>query len=262
MKNLKVSDFVKDARDLICSSIVPAAVNLIIFLIFWKKLDENELFSLAFAIITLIIAFIAFLVSNIIFSRHKRFRAYREYEGRWLQIIPESDYNVSIIELKYLRRSHQYVLTGLNFNTTNDNSISFIANKFVKRDNNDGFYYITNYTFQHKNSLGKIGFINDNIDNLTRAEGYFFDASTEQCSRKYNTIMIKCDKKFFSCIKPSYSEINFEKIPAIEIVKMSKDLINKEISVYKEQIDLSKKRIMCKRLCRGDSQQTDAAKTE
>lgn len=257
MKNLKVPDFVKDIGIIFCTSIIPAVVNFGIFKLFWNNTNGDETFELISAIITSIIAFFAVLVFYYILASNRRFRLYREYEGRWLQIIPRSDYDVSVIELKYLRQSHQYVLTGLNFNKNNGNSVSFIANKFVKRDNNDGFYYITNYTFQHKNSLGKIGFINDNIDNLTRAEGYFFDASTEQCSRKYNTIMIKCDKKFFSYIKPHFSEIDFDKLSAKTIAEISRELVNKECNIYNEQINANKERAICRENCRNKSCQNE-----
>ena len=251
MKNLKVSEKLKEISTLIFASVIPTVINFCIIKIFANAFDD-ETVNLISVIATSVITLCAILVFYHILATNKRFRLYREYEGRWIQIIPESDYNVSVLELKYLKHSHQYVLTGLNFNQNSNSSVSFIANKFVKRDNNDGFYYITNYTFQHRNSLGKIGFINDNVDNLTRAEGYFFDASTEQCSRRYNTIMIKCDKKFFSYIKPSYTEIDFEKLPAQTIAEISRKFVETECKIYMEQINERQEREKCRDDCRNN----------
>lgn len=226
MKNLKINDAGKSFISIMLSSVIPAGIGYFIF-----KLDV-EITPLFSALISAAVAIVAFVIFYGVFPLIKWFRPFRKYEGRWIQIIPNSPRPLSIVNFKYKKLEQQYELSGFNFTEDCETGVEFVAHKFVRRDHYAGFYYITNHTWEQKNGLGKIGFISNNIDGLTRAEGYFFDASNDDCSRKYDTIMIKCDKKFFRFVDPTLCDANFEKFPEKTVARMCSEFVEKEIEKY------------------------------
>lgn len=235
MKNLKMNDSQKNLISIMVSSAIPSLVGYLFFL--FKNNDPSPLSS----IISVAASLIAFFMFYYILPLFKCFRPFAKYEGIWLQIIPDSNRPLSIIHFRYKKAEQQYELIGFNFMEDCETGIEFIAHKFVRRDYYSGFYYITNHTWEQKNGLGKIGFISNNIDGLTRAEGYFFDASNDTCAKKLDTIMIKCDKKFFRFIDPSLSNVNYKQIPEKNLAKMSWDFAQKKIKKYRHMHDLNEK---------------------
>ena len=123
-------------------------------------------------------------------------------------------------------------MLGFNFAKNLDSGVEFKAFKFVERTFRDGFYFITNQTSEHKNGLGKIAFVKSNFDNLTRAIGYFFDSGSDSCSRKYDTILIKCDKHFYEHLGRQYRHINPKEITPKEIAEISQELVSQEKEKY------------------------------
>lgn len=233
LNSLKINLPISKLISLVCSSGIPAIVNLIVFKIFYNT--ENLDYILA---VTTIMSFALSIIFTIIIynllPQIKFFRAYKKYEGKWLQIIPESvEKPYSIIDFVYKKDLQKYELHGINYFEDLSDGISFDAYRFVERTFKDGFYYITNQTSEYKNGLCKIGFIQSNYDNLTRAEGYFFDSSNEGCSKKYNTIIVKCDKSFYEHLGAQYKYMNINDIPPIEIIKLSKKFADEEIQKYK-----------------------------
>lgn len=227
MRNLKTTDAGKNFTSIILSTVIPAGIGYLIF-----RFDEtiSPFFS---ALISAVVAIIAFVIFYYVLPLFNWFRPFRKYEGRWIQIIPNSPRPLSIVNFKYKKWEQEYELSGFNFTEDCETGIEFVAHKFIKRDHYAGFYYITDYTWEQKNGLGKIGFISNNIDGLTRAEGYFFDASNDSCSKKYDTIMIKCDKKFFRFVNPTLCDAEFKKFPEKTVAEMSLDFVQKEINKYK-----------------------------
>lgn len=226
MKNLKITDAEKSFISIMLSSAIPAGVGYLLFEFF------GEMPAFYSALISAFVSLIAFAIFYYVFPLIKWFRPFRKYEGRWIQIIPNSPRPLAIVNFKYKKSEKQYELSGFNFTPDCETGVEFVAHKFVRRDHYAGFYYITNHTWEQKNGLGKIGFISNNIDGLTRAEGYFFDASNDSCSQKYETIMIKCDKKFFRFVDPTLCDAKFEKFPEKTVAKMSLEFVKKEIDKY------------------------------
>lgn len=252
MKNNNSSKIIipiNDLRSSLCSTFIPALINVIaMFVIIKKNKNSDSYYSLFWPLISSIITLFAILILHNILPRNKLFRPFSKYEGRWLQIIPDFKRSISIIDFVYNKKNHQYEMKGFNFSRDNKSGLGFSAHKFIERDYHDGFYYITNHTIEQKNGLGKIGFLETNYDGLIRAEGYFFDSDGEdRCSKKYNTIMIKCDENFSNVIFSEYkNNINIEKISPSMIVEKSSDFIKKEIDSYKQQfVDQKTKKVCC-----------------
>lgn len=217
------------------SSLFPAIFEFvgILLLDLFSDVDNNPLFLALVAILSAICMMLSYLIYYKILPKFKGLRELGKYEGRWLQIIPESSERpCSIIDFTYNKASLKYEMLGFNFTKNLDSGVEFKAFKFVERTFRDGFYFITNQTNEHKNGLGKIAFVKSNFDNLTRAIGYFFDSSSDNCSRKYDTILIKCDKHFYEHLGPQYRHINADEMTPIEIAEISKELVDKEIQKY------------------------------
>ena len=218
----------------ICSSFVPAAINLLAVYIWGKCNIDDKLFTAFFAVVGVLGMIISYIFFYTVLPRIKFFRGFKEYEGRWLEIIPEfEDRPCSIIDFTFNKSSMKYEMVGFNFNRNLETGVEFKAYKFIERSFKDGFYYITNQTAENKNGLGKVSFIKSNFDTLTRADGYFFDSGFDDCSKKYDTILIKCDKEFYNSLGTQYRYMNVEKIPPIEIAQISQKLVANEIEKYK-----------------------------
>ena len=204
---LREDKFWAQAFSAFCTSIPPAVANLLLS-IFWDDISKSKVPIVVFIIVlietfSVILAYATFykLLPLIPFLR-----AFHKYEGRWLEIIPNppSGRKYSIIDFKFNYKTLKYELKGVNFHKGFKTGVDFQAYRFIERTFKNGFYYITNPTTEHKNGLGKISFVELEIDNLLRAEGYFFDSDSGRCSRKYDTWLIKFDKKFFEKIRDEY----------------------------------------------------------
>lgn len=222
----------------VISFIIPALANYVAMLL-WKKGTlpwDGIYFSAYCAIITAICAMLFVIIYYGFMPHFKWFRVFRKYEGRWLQIIPDKpEMPYAIIDFVFDHEDRKYEMYGFNFDKTLEDGTSFQAYKFVERAFNNGFYYITDRTNENKNGLGKISFIKSNYDNLTRAVGYFFDSSNELCSKKYNTIMIKCDKKFLRHIGVEYSYLKLNKIPPKEVMEKCQKFADEQIKIYRKK---------------------------
>ncbi len=244
MKSLNTRKIIIPINELIssiCSTFIPAILNVIVICLIMKENENNNsYYSFLKPVASSIITIFSIIILHNILPKIKFFRPFKKYEGRWLQIIPElTQRPISIIDFNYDSKIRNYKMKGFNFTKDFKNGVGFSAHKFIERDYHDGFYYITNHTAEHKNGLGKIGFLETNYDGLIRAEGYFFDsAGGEVCSRKYHTIMIKCDKNFLKEIYPNYENaVCIEKIPPREIAEISQVFVQKEIESYNERVN-------------------------
>lgn len=233
LKTFTVNVPLKTIITTLVNSFIPAIITFGAICVY-ERCDEKFL-----AIIACVNAFVCLLIllllSNILI-RCKAFRKYKEYEGKWIQIIPEFEERpVSIIDFIYSTKENHYILKGINFQKNSPTGVPFYADKIVDRKSGQGFYYITNYTREQKNGLGKIGFIQTNVDDFFRAEGYFIDVSDGQCTKKYDTILIKYDKNFIKKV----SKINVKKNKCIsapsdyDIYEQAEQVIEKEIQKYK-----------------------------
>lgn len=107
MKNLKINDASKNLISIMLSSVIPAGIGYFIF-----QLDE-EISPLFSAIISAVVAIIAFVIFYGVLPLFKWFRPFRKYEGRWIQIIPNSPRPLAIVNFKYKKFEQQYELRGL-----------------------------------------------------------------------------------------------------------------------------------------------------
>lgn len=249
----------------ICSTLLPAIINVVAmyFIMDLQKESIKYVLSLVSAVGTF---FLILLLHNLL-PKFRFFRPFKHYEGRWLQIIPDFKIrNLSIIDFNYDKRSNRYFLKGFNFNTElsdgeSKGGVAFTAHKFIERDYHDGFYYITNHTIEQKNGMGKIGFTEINYDGLTRAAGYFFDASGNEVEAKqYNTIMVKCDKYFAREIfgkKAWYTDIT--KMPPNALADNVREFVDAEIKAY-EQIKKNSCSVKSRcQFCNCNKQKTDVS---
>lgn len=237
---METNKFLDKIISIVSSTFIPAIIHFLATYYWYKEEKEIDVgYNIFVSKITLLSVFVT-LLSIFIFHfglpHIKFFRPYKQYEGKWLQIIPNlKGRPFSIIDFSYNKSCYKYELHGINFYEDLDGGIDFNAYKFVERSFQDGFYYITNQSTENRNALGKIGFVKSNYDNLIRAEGYFFDASNETESKKYNTILIKCDKKFFTYIEPRCKHIKIKKLSPKEIMDISKDFAKQELHKYKKR---------------------------
>lgn len=233
---LRESKLLEKIVSVICSSLVPACINIIaaVWIVRQYADEEDPIYIAVLSFIGVFSTIISYIIVYKVLPRVSILRNLSKYEGIWLQLIPDfPERPYSIITFTYNKKEYKYEFFGINFYEDLRSGINFKAHKFVERTFKDGFYYITNSTSEHKNGLGKIAFIKSNYDNFTRAEGYFFDSGSDDCSKKYHTILIKCDKKFYSSLGINHSYMKIKKIPPIEIMRKAKNFADKEIQNYR-----------------------------
>lgn len=219
---------------------------------------KDEFIGAIFAVISGLSCWLFLKCRSFFRTRFRRYRHLGKYEGRWLQIIPGFSRPYSIIDLRYNKELQKYELFGTNFYPGFQDSVHFSAYRFIERTFRNGFYYITNYTSENKNGLGKLRFVESSYDRLIRADGYFFDASDDTYAEKHNTILIKVDTNFLKRIVPEITDeesplknleypffvspsgtrifsLNggMQEITPVDIVKASEAFAKTEINQYK-----------------------------
>jgi len=204
-----------------CASLIPALNNLGALLLYKhlygiEKLDDD--IALIVTIVGIISTIISYIIIFGLLPRSRTIRQLGKYEGRWLEIIPRTDSNrpYSIIDFTFNQATLKYELNGFNFHEDLKSGVFFEAYRFIERTFRNGFYYITNPTSEHKNGLGKLCFVKPNYDKIVRAEGYFFDSGIDDCSKKYYTILVKLDRKFY---KNVFRKILSEKLKDTTILE-------------------------------------------
>lgn len=222
MKNIKNSQ-----QAIIQQAIVPsilAAVPVTITYLAGCFLG-NKKFSWTDIIITIIAYFISavciFLINKHIIK--KRYRTYKEYEGRWIEIIPDFPRKISVCNLYF--DDEGYHFDGNNYCDDNETPVSFYSYKFIE-DKNNSFFYITDNTQTHRRQgYGKIENISKENKGFYTASGYFFEYPAEDEYNAHETEMVKFDRDFFDKNKKdlnlSYGDNpeNFNDIEIYECVK-------------------------------------------
>lgn len=245
---IKIEIPILDLLQIIINSGIPITVNYVIIKYFYGSGDDLNIKLAHGAVIGFLITVLLTILLQNLLPKFRIFRPYKDYEGRWLQIIPEMEERpYSIMDIQYNKKLRRYELHGINFykNIDSPQAIYFDSYKIVERTFHDGFYYITNTTSENINGLGKVGFVQNNYDKLSRAEGYFFDSSNDYNSLKYNTIIIKCNNNFYDYIYKKFNSedicnflplenLNTDELPPLAIMKLSKDFAIEEIRKYKE----------------------------
>lgn len=229
--NLKDDTFIHQLLSTIFSILLPAMINLAVFLWHGKQENVSDEIKHIVVVVSASLSVVYVVVYYRILPCIGFLRKYSEYEGRWLEIIPAlTNRPFAIIDFKYSARLKQYVLNGVNYSKDLKTFLEFRADKFVESDYKDGFYYITNETTECKIGLGKISFLRNQPDNLKRAQGYFFDADTTDCSKKYDTYFVKYDKNFMSELGFNDKYLKIKKIPSAKLAELSEKFVEGELS--------------------------------
>ena len=94
---------------IICTAIVPAIINLIATIIIIRLNGEvSQTIAATLVVVTSFISAFLILIAQHWLPTLKYFRPFKKYVGRWLQIIPDFERPISIVDLKYDRRSNRY----------------------------------------------------------------------------------------------------------------------------------------------------------
>lgn len=232
----------------IISVVIPAIINFVVCYSsgIYKKDYSTYIMVLSALLCAIVTFFLVLLLPNFI-SNWKCFRTFSKYEGQWLQIIPRKNNRpYSILNLKYDKKYKRYTIHGANFSDNFQEVVNFDSYQVVERFFNDGFYYITSHTLENSNGLGKVCFLMNNYDCLTRAEGYFFDANDDACSVKYDFILVKCDDRLFEHINKGKNYLDVKKMPPLKILEECKEFAENERNSYYNKQSQSQKVPQCK----------------
>lgn len=182
------------------------------------------------------IYFVAYLVSAVaIFcfdkyiSNFKCFRKYKNYEGRWIEIIPNFPRTISICKLHF--KDGEYHFDGCNYDAESGEPVKFQSEKFIL-SKNDEFFYISGSNQQHRpEGFGKVFSISNTDMGYYTADGYFFDVCPTGGQTVHNTKMIKFEEKFYdSCLNIKRGE-NPEKFSDREIYDHVKEYVKKQFNL-------------------------------
>lgn len=213
-------------------SVIVPMLSYYISCLYTETQKENKSFTMS-TVIACIIALVIDAAIEYNLYRIPCFRKFHKYEGKWIEIIPDfPERPVAVCDYVFLTDKYQYKYKGTNYNLENYRAVTFEAEKFIINHNKNGFYYITNETKEKANGFGEITFTGNNIDGLTRAEGYFFDVSNRSQVIKHEVVMIKYDEAYFKKLGVSNYE-DPEKFTNKEIIERSKEIIEEEIAIAK-----------------------------
>ena len=159
-----------------------------------KTLFVNNLFILF--IISFSISFIFILILLELVQKLPFFRAYRQYEGKWVEYLrdkPEAP--IAVCTLHYSRG--EYHFDGTNFSDQHDEIVRFKSVKFMG-DGDDGFYYVTqgNQTYFIR-GFGSIFSLSKGSEGFYEGNGFFFDVSDINETLVRHMELFKFDKKFW-----------------------------------------------------------------
>ncbi|MBQ3518882.1 MAG: hypothetical protein IJA31_06145 [Clostridia bacterium] len=211
----------------VIQSLVFAAVPLLTTISSQKLFGDD--FTIGLNIIILIVAYVIsavliFLVNKYL-SRLKCFRLYKNYEGRWIEIIPGFEREISVCSLSY--KNGEYHFNGENYASNNAKNVRFTSKKFIDNGETE-FFYITEGSQSHRpEGYGKIHFISNKDEGYYKAYGYFFDVSAKDEQKQHKTIMIKFEKSFYDKYLNIPHGKDPEKFSDREIYEYSKEYIEK-----------------------------------
>lgn len=221
-----MSEF-KNVKELIVESLVSVAPIAIValFRLWWgKSLSiwiEVGLIVLAY----FLTAILVFLFNKYICER-KKYRKYKKFEGRWIEIISGFPRYISICHLSFDNEGYHFY--GSNYINEKEEPISFTSKKFIPNSERE-FYYITknDNSIERFEGYGKVYAISESCRGFFWAKGYFFDVSSNSEQKIHNTIMIKFDEKFYNNqLKNINRNVDPSKFTDLEVYNCVKDYVN------------------------------------
>ena len=185
---------------LVESAIGATAPTLIIAIITHLRGKEEVQIpiELSIIIISYFISAILIYFANYQIARCRFFRPLKEYEGKWVQIIPGFKREIAVCTLSFDKKDG-YHFTGTNFGRTDKDNVEFTSHRFVKNDVG-GFFFVTSSNQNNRpEGFGKIHALSKNAKGFYSGVGYFFDVLPNSCSADiHETIMIKFDEHFYN----------------------------------------------------------------
>ncbi len=184
-------DFLKKNRRVIediCMATIPTVLIYFFTNVLFKDLSIifEAVISLCSYSLTLFIIFI---------YRIKCFRRYREFEGKWIEIIPNSNKFVSICELYH--DANGYHFKGFNYGIDENDPVEFDSLEFIPHTNTEFFYITESNLSLRPEGYGKVYSLSLSDKGYRTATGYFFDVSNAKNPKIYRTHMIKFEKEFY-----------------------------------------------------------------
>ena len=145
-----------------------------------------------------------------------------------------SDRPYTIFTVEYNEKRGRYEIDGYNFDKSLDGTGQrFKSYRLVERSKKDGFYYITDRTSSGYIGLGKLYYEGD-CNGLIRAYGFFCDVDNSPNAKKYDTIMVKCDERFWKQIMPvaAFNGEEMNQKTYKDTIMLSEKFAQEEISKY------------------------------
>ncbi len=173
---------------------IPVVITTIVHLVWGKNLLLWA--NIVLLILSYLISAVVILLFNKQISKAKRYRTYKKYEGKWIEIIPGFSRSISICNLYF--RNDGYHFDGANYSGKKGEPVHFKSKRFIENSKND-FYYITknDSSVERFEGFGKIYALSDSDRGFYVGKGYFFDVSSKGDQKVHKTIMIKFDKRFY-----------------------------------------------------------------
>lgn len=175
-------------------SVLPMTITSIVHLLCGEKISLG--INIGLIIVSYLISAIAIFLFNKHIGKSKRFRTYKKYEGKWIEIIPGFSREISVCTLHFEHDGYHF--DGVNYNGRREEPVNFKSKKFITNKKND-FYYITknDYSVDRFEGFGKVYALSDSDRGFYIGKGYFFDVSSREEQKIHNTIMIKFDERFY-----------------------------------------------------------------
>ena len=191
-----MSEF-KNVKQLIVEiiiSVVPITITSIIHFVYGEIL--SFWFNFGLIVLSYLITGIAIFIFNRHIGKSKRYRIYKKYEGKWIEIIPGFSRGISVCHLHFEHDGYRF--DGSNYRSPKGEPVNFKSKKFITNKKND-FYYITknDHSIDRFEGFGKVYALSDSDRGFYVARGYFFDVSSHEEQKIHNTIMIKFDERFY-----------------------------------------------------------------
>lgn len=189
----------KEVLSAMILAIIPVTIVSISQLIFGNNVSDG--YSVIIIFFAYVICAIILFWINKLLPKLSFFRPFRQYEGRWIEVILDSNIdigNIAICDFYFENGTYHY--DGKNFKTPND-TIPFKSKKFIEDE--DGFFYVTQtINALGYEGLGKVIFHKPDQDDVLKGEGYFIDVLDKPSINK--TKMFKIDQNF--CKKEHLNE--------------------------------------------------------
>lgn len=209
-------------------AIVPIIITEVPQLIFGKI---PSILNVPFLLIAYIISAVVIFFFNKCIGKFKRFRKYKKYEGKWIEIIPGFPRSISVCNLYF--KDNEYHFDGVNYGDLKNESVEFTSKKFIEAGSGE-FYYITESNHVRKvEGFGKVFSFKKQHSKLMVAKGYFLDIAEKE--NIHVTKMIKYDENFYNTELKLNRDVHPENFTDREIYDSVKEYVennyNLEVSI-------------------------------